>query len=308
MICFNKIFLTKSAAQESSFIHMKQKNTSILLLTIAAFLIAVIGFNYFNNSRIEDPKNEILLRKIGHDVLLSANDKTSKVLPIQIISKNEFQIWFEDKFAFEPDSLINIVQNNISKSTFPKDYTVNVLQCSNESIVYGFHIVADSNKNVITCVGRKMPRNCYFITLKFVSKANGFNYKYFLIVIILLTISVFCLVRLRKVKKTPTTVNKSSFISIGNYSFYFEQNYIQFENEQIVLTPKESKLLHILSLSPNTIIDRSTLQKEIWENEGIIVTRSLDMFISKLRKKLAKDASVTLVNSHGVGYKLEIKN
>ena len=75
-----------------------------------------------------------------------------------------------------------------------------------------------------------------------------------------------------------------------------------------MLTPKESKLLHILSLSPNVVIDRSILQKEIWENEGVIVTRSLDMFISKLRKKLDKDASITIVNIHGVGYKLEIKN
>lgn len=289
---------------------MKQKNTSILLLTIVVFLIAIIYFDYNDNSRIEDPKNEILLRKIGHDVLLSTNDKTSKVLPIKVISKNEFQIRFENKFAFTPDSLVTIVQNSISKSTFPKEYTVNVQQCSNEAIVYGFHIVSDPNKNVITCVGRKMPHNCYFITLKFVSKTNGFSYYYFFLAVLLLAISLFYLVRLRKAKrsKEPIITNKSSSISIGNYNFYFKQNYIQFENEQIVLTPKESKLLHILSLSPNVVIDRSILQKEIWENEGVIVTRSLDMFISKLRKKLDKDASITIVNIHGVGYKLEIKN
>lgn len=289
---------------------MKQKNTSFLLLIIASFLLVIVYFDYNDNSRIEDPKNEILLRKIGHDVLLSANDKTSKVLPIQIISKNEFQIRFENKFAFEPNSLINIVQNSISKSTFPKEYTVNVQQCSNEAIVYGFHIVSDPKKNVITCIGRKIPRNCYFVTLKFVSKANGFNYKYFLISILFLTIFLFFSKRFKNVKtnKKPIINDKSSSISIGNYCFFFKQNYIQFDDEQIMLTPKEAKLLYLLSLSPNTIIDRSTLQKEIWENEGVIVTRSLDMFISKLRKKLDKDSSITIVNIHGVGYKLEIKN
>ena len=48
------------------------------------------------------------------------------------------------------------------------------------------------------------------------------------------------------------------------------------------------------------------MQKEVWENEGVIVTRSLDMFISKLRKKLNKDPLVNIVNIHGIGYKLEI--
>jgi DNA-binding response OmpR family regulator len=48
------------------------------------------------------------------------------------------------------------------------------------------------------------------------------------------------------------------------------------------------------------------LQKEIWEDEGIIVGRSLDVFISKLRKKLENDSAVKLVNIHGKGYKLEI--
>ena len=55
----------------------------------------------------------------------------------------------------------------------------------------------------------------------------------------------------------------------------------------------------------NTIIYREQLQKDVWENEGVIVTRSLDVFISKLRKKLEKDPAIRIVNVHGKGYKLE---
>lgn len=50
------------------------------------------------------------------------------------------------------------------------------------------------------------------------------------------------------------------------------------------------------------------LQKEVWINDGVIVTRSLDMFVSKLRKKLDKDPSVNIINIHGIGYKLEVVN
>ena len=64
--------------------------------------------------------------------------------------------------------------------------------------------------------------------------------------------------------------------------------------------------MHLLALSPNNTLDRDKLQKEVWENEGVIVTRSLDVFISRLRKKLEKDPNVRLTNVHGKGYKLEI--
>ncbi|MFY8181429.1 MAG: winged helix-turn-helix domain-containing protein [Flavobacterium sp.] len=289
---------------------MKQKYIYTLFLLVLAIFIIPFSCSHLTESAIDDPKNEILLRKIGHEVLISSNDKTSKVLPIKVISKNEFQISFENKFAFTPDSLINIVKKNISKSTFPKEYSVSVQKCSNDAIVYGFHIDADSSKNVISCVGRKMPLDCYVITLKFASKSNNLFNKYTLFAIFILAVSLFFLMRFRNTKSKKETIiaDEESIIAIGKYSFYFQKNQLQFENEQISLTPKESKLLHILSTSQKEIIDRNTLQKEIWENEGVIVTRSLDMFISKLRKKLDKDSSINIVNIHSVGYKLEIKN
>jgi len=289
---------------------MKQKIIFILIGAFITVAAALLYLEYSEKAKIENPKNEILLRKIGHDVLINANDKTSKVLPIKTISKNEFQISFENKFAFVPDSLINIVQNNISKGTFPKEYSVSVQKCSNEAIVYGFHIVSDPSKNVITCKGRKMPLDCYVITLKFIPKTDVPHISIIFITAQFLGLSLFFLIRSRltKKKKEPTIDDDEASISIGNYSFYFKKHHLQFGKEHVSLTPKESKLLHILSSSPNEIIDRNTLQKEIWENEGVIVTRSLDMFISKLRKKLDKDSSITIVNIHGVGYKLEIKD
>lgn len=289
---------------------MKQKYVFILFLIVLGVFAIPFCSNYLAESIIDNSKNEIILRKIGHEVLISSNDRTSKVLPIKTISKNEFQIRFENQFAFSPDSLINILQNNISKSSFPKEYSVSVKKCSSESIVYGFHIDSDSSKNVITCIGRKMPLDCYVITLKFASKTNILFTKYSLFAILFLAVSLFFLMRFRneKIEKEVIIADDETNIRIGKYIFYFQKNQLQFEKEQISLTPKESKLLYILSSSPNEIIDRNTLQKEIWENEGVIVTRSLDMFISKLRKKLDKDSTISIVNIHGVGYKLEIKS
>ncbi len=74
----------------------------------------------------------------------------------------------------------------------------------------------------------------------------------------------------------------------------------------INLTRTETRLLLIFALSPNETIARSRLQKEIWEDEGVIAGRSLDMFISKLRKKLGVDQNINIVVVRGKGYKLEI--
>lgn len=291
---------------------MKQKITFILIGAFFTVSIAFLYSEYCKKDKIENPKDEILLRKIGHDVLISSNDKTSKIVPIKVISDNEFQIRFENKFAFVPDSIINIVQRNISRSTFPKEYTVSVQKCSNEAIVYGFHIVSDPSKNVITCKGRKMPLDCYTITLKFASRTNSNTSTniYLFLVAQFLAFLLFFLIRsiLTKRKKERIIADDEAAIPIGKYIFYFKQHHLLFEKEKTSLTQKESKLLHILSSSPNETIDRNTLQREIWENEGVIVTRSLDMFISKLRKKLEKDSSIAIVNVHGVGYKLEINN
>jgi DNA-binding response OmpR family regulator len=74
----------------------------------------------------------------------------------------------------------------------------------------------------------------------------------------------------------------------------------------IDLTGTETRILLIFALSPNEIIERSRLQKEIWEDDGVIVGRSLDMFISKLRKKLECDPNIKIDVIRGKGYKLNI--
>lgn len=287
---------------------MKQKQLFASLLTVLAFLIIFIYWAFRHESNIENPKNEIVLREIGHELLNSSKDSTSKVLPIKMLSANEFQIRFENKFSFSPDSLVAIVQKNIEKSTFSREYSVNVLKCSNKEVSYGFLVSLKDKETIIPCIGRSMPSGCYIISIKFFpTNTIFFNNKILLFTFLLLVLSVlFWFISNKKKGELFHQKECIKNIQIGKYFFYHEQHYVRFEEEKILLTSKESKLLYIFFTSPNEIIDRNILQKEVWENEGVIVTRSLDMFISKLRKKLNKDPLVNIVNIHGIGYKLEI--
>jgi DNA-binding winged helix-turn-helix (wHTH) protein len=289
---------------------MKQKYLLALFISVLVLLIIFIYPAFLQESYVENPKNEIVLREIGHELLNSSNDSTSKVMPIKILSENEFQISFENEFSFIPDSLVAIVQKNIERSTFPREYSVNVFKCSNKEIIYGFLISLDNKENIIPCIGRSMPNNCYSITIKFIPKSNLFfnNESTFFIIIILVLSILFWYIFNRKKENIIHKKESIKNIQIGKYFFYYEQHYIEYESMKILLTSKESKLLFIFFSSPNKIIDRDVLQKEVWGNEGVIVTRSLDMFISKLRKKLDKDPLVNIVNIHGIGYKLEVIN
>ncbi|WP_439130159.1 helix-turn-helix domain-containing protein [Polaribacter sp.] len=58
----------------------------------------------------------------------------------------------------------------------------------------------------------------------------------------------------------------------------------------------------------NYVVKSKELTKKVWEDNGVFVGRSLDTYISKLRKKLQDDEAIKLINIHGIGYKLEIKD
>ena len=71
------------------------------------------------------------------------------------------------------------------------------------------------------------------------------------------------------------------------------------------LTYREAKLLHLFASHPNQLLERDFILQSVWEDEGIIVGRSVDVFVSRLRKLLRDDPGVRIVAVHGVGYRME---
>ena len=94
--------------------------------------------------------------------------------------------------------------------------------------------------------------------------------------------------------------------SLGKFLFDVKDQRLLLGSEVISLTDKEYKILELLNNNFGELIPRETLMQEVWINEGVITGRSLDMFVSKLRKKLSSDPELRITNVHGKGYKLEI--
>lgn len=94
--------------------------------------------------------------------------------------------------------------------------------------------------------------------------------------------------------------------ALGSFLFNVKGQRLLLGSEVISLTDKECKVLELLHKNFGQLIPRETLMQEVWINEGVFTGRSLDMFVSKLRKKLSPDPELRITNVHGKGYKLEI--
>ena len=275
---------------------------------IALLLLVLISLVFFvnTNSDFDLSRREVLLRRIGHEILLQSGDSTSRVLPIKKIAENEYQISFEKEFAFQTDSLVNTTKRLLAKDYHVTDYVVNVINCDNSSVAYGYAISKNKKEDILACVGRKQPIACYKINIKFkTSDVVTANYRYYLVGLAFLLLIGFIFWKL-KPKKQLSKIDNNKLFTFGSVVFDAQKRQLEINKETIDLTETETRLLLIFASSPNETIERSRLQKEIWEDEGVIVGRSLDMFISKLRKKLELDPNINIVAVRGKGYKLEV--
>ena len=277
---------------------------SILLLFIA---IICAAFSMSGNDKFAISRREVLLRRIGDELLLASGDSTSRVLPVEKIADGEYQIRFENEFTFQPDSLVNTTRRLLAKDPLTRDYIVNVLNCGSASVAYGFAISGNKKDDIVACRGRKQPTACYMINIKF--KPAGINTAkngYLLGSLTFLALVGFLFLRPVKPRSALPKDQFTKIFTFGPVLFNAQERQLVINKKTIDLTGTETRLLLIFALSPNQTIPRSRMQKEIWEDEGVIVGRSLDMFISKLRKKLELDPNINIVVARGKGYRLEV--
>jgi DNA-binding response OmpR family regulator len=97
---------------------------------------------------------------------------------------------------------------------------------------------------------------------------------------------------------------KKENYTIGNYTFDPLKQMLANSGQSIKLTTKESELLELLCRHPNEILERNFALKAIWIDDNYFNARSMDVYITRLRKYLGKDPSVKILNVHGRGYKL----
>jgi hypothetical protein len=294
------------------------------LVVVAGIAIVMLAIFFIASSFTDDSDRDLrakqvnlMVRQIGHRLLLQAGDSTSRVLPVTE-KEGTFLLRFENEFVFNHDSLMALSQGLLPKTQFPSGYTVTVHECKKASIVYGFQI-NNTSPDILACSGRSQPSGCYTIEIAFPDfYETTFNYPFISLVCsgMLLLVSVALLIGRFGKSLVPVPVqNQDHFVikesapevsALGKFLFDVKDQRLLLGSEVINLTDKECKILELLNNNFGELISRETLMQKVWINEGVITGRSLDMFVSKLRKKLSGDPELRITNVHGKGYKLEI--
>lgn len=261
-----------------------------------------------DSSEIDKDREEVLMRKIGHEILLQSNDSISLIRPI-LKEKGQYRIQFGSNFGFQSETFVSAIDSIIKNSHLNKSYLVQIEKCESDEIVYSYEVDLFSPIPVldaVACATRPQPEGCYEVVIQFFngkeSKNNsGVIFLLISIVLLILGITIF-----RK-KKFKRLLDKDK-IKLGDYLYDPKKMILIRKEKTIELTGKENELLSLLNEFANETVNKETILNKVWGDEGDYVGRTLDVYISKLRKKLENDSSVELKNIRGIGYKLIVED
>ena len=111
---------------------------------------------------------------------------------------------------------------------------------------------------------------------------------------------------LKRTIKTPQNVDLGGIHRLGNFRFEVKNQLLSYGGVQHQLTYREAKLLDLFCRHVNQLLSRDLIMQAVWESEGLRVGRSLDVFVSRLRKYFKEEPTVSITNVHGVGYRFNV--
>ena len=297
--------------QIACYLHyiMKFRYHYFILFTATLFLLLTLSCSTKEKPEVSSGHIKVALRSVGHQLLLLENDSTSLVKPIEQTNATTYKLSFERSFQIDPE-VLNATIDNVFKSKLNiHNYLVEVVDCTSNEVAYSYVTTAFKDEDIVPCSGRVLPNDCYTILVMLTEIPEKTSSTKTIIFYILVTLVLAFLVlvfysKYASYKREQQEEQNTNYI--GHFKFYPDQLILVKEAEEIQLSNKECELLALFVAKPNEVIKREELTKKVWEDNGVVVGRSLDTYISKLRKKLASDASIQLINVHGVGYKLVI--
>ncbi len=268
------------------------------------------------NPKYLTEQTNLALRQVGHQLLLSAGNDTTSISPVQQHNSQTFLLPIVQSFNYDTlPFLLHVALTDLGMGK--ESYFVAIKDCGTDTLILGYD-VRQFQKGRVPCIGRHQYANCNHIFVTFPNRqqviATSFNWMYGLLMASFLGIGLYYFFRHKKVASIDKTtkrepilnVSNNQLISIGNSQLDVANQLIYIHKHPVTLTFRETKLLHYFVSHVGQLLDREQLLEKVWADEGVIVGRSLDVFVSRLRKILKADGSLIIKTVHGVGYRLEV--
>ena len=291
---------------------------SILLLLLAVSVLALASLvlgNWTHASPVEQISNEkvqLALRRTAHHLLRLSGDSTSRIPVVERLDQQTWLVRLERFFPY--DSLPGLLQASFDLHGIQGNYDVAVLRCLDNILELGYNYQDYSQSGDVPCGGRSQEDGCYNLQVRFaetppVSTRFPWEYPVLFGGVVLAAAYAWRFRRHSKaVPESPEPVAEGTedWIVFGQSRMLPTRCLLRTGDQESVLTYREAKLLQLFLQHRNQLLERSFIQEQVWADEGIITGRSLDVFVSRLRKLLQKDTSVKIVAVHGVGYRFDV--
>lgn len=251
-------------------------------------------------------KINLALRRTADGLLRLAGDSTSRIPAIVQTGAGTWEVRIEQSFSY--DQLPILLQQSFDLHGIRQAYDVTVKTCDDGTIDLGYNYLDFKNNKSVACRGREMPLGCHFIEVTFIPgklenrlwAQNGA-----IVLIIFGSLAGFYFLRKQKAPPDKPAATTSDWIEFANSKIDVNNQILLCNGDRQSLTFREAKLLMFFVLNSGKLLERDYIIQQVWADEGVLVGRSVDVFVSRLRKKLSNDPSVGLSVVHGVGYRLE---
>jgi Transcriptional regulatory protein, C terminal len=292
---------------------MQKSKLIFFILFISLSMLSfdrLVGFAGNSKRKNFAEKVNLALRRTAHRLLKSSGDSTSQIEPIRVIDKSTFMVRLNNNFNYE--NLPQLLEESFKLHQIEDNYDVSVLNCKDGELELGYNYHDFKKDKDVACSGRKQDKNCYDLKVTFTETSiQSTSKSLWLIPLWGLFLGGIIYWRINKSGQKndsqPQIIPElSDEIIFGNSILSFSNQRLNSGNILHNLTYREAKLLKLFVAHANQLLERDFILKSVWEDEGITVGRSLDVFVSRLRKMLQADANVQIVTLHGVGYKLQV--
>lgn len=288
-------------------IHLRNRS-----LAIAAFLFFLISswllFSQKNTTpSLRDEKTNLALRKAAHLLLTESGDSTTRIPPVRNVAQDVWQVEFPHSFDY--DRLPKLLDSSLKEHGIGRSYDVAILTCKDMELTLGYNARDLNDAGEAPCTGGTMPEDCYILQVMFAAETQAGSKVLLALCLAGLFVSAFFMAKSLKKQSIQAPLQavepENGLIAIGQAQLSISNLTLISGNKRQQLTYREAKLLHLFATHPNQLLERSFILENVWQDEGIMVGRSVDVFVSRLRKLLQDDPTVRIVAVHGVGYRLE---
>ncbi len=283
-----------------------------LCLAVGGALVLLTLIGVFSSAPTQEPvDHELIVRQLGHDYLRTVGDSTSRIPPISE-GANEALILRTGSFVAY-DTLAKVARQTFRQAGITSGYTLSIEDCQSGNILLGSVFPPPVEQYVsapgeTACIGRDQEDHCANIVIRFQrnekTSKNAMNWLAGGLGIMLICLGFF---RPRNDSVDPVVKLQSGVLQITP-GVSLDETALKLKTPAgtDTLTFREAKLLAFLARRPNEVLPRERIHDEVWADEGVITGRSLDVFVSRLRKKLAGVDDVEIQTVHGIGYRFRV--